>query len=165
VRAQICGLIALPRAKVLLVLSETEVDELQSQSRLWGERKNFLPLPRIAALFLGHLVCSLVTLLSCHVCAEWRAWVRFLTRSQNIFISHNPSSFTMALGFTQPPIEMSTRKSASGGGIKHSWSVNWQPRRHLWADYLKNVGASTLWCDISSAFMLMQLRSMTLLTW
>jgi hypothetical protein len=43
----------------------------------------------------------------------------------------------MALGSTQPLTEMSTRNLPGGG----AWG--WQPHRHLWADCLENVGAST----------------------
>jgi hypothetical protein len=38
-----------------------------------------------------------------------RSWVRILIRSLDFFSLPNPSSRTMALGSTQPLIEMSTR--------------------------------------------------------
>jgi hypothetical protein len=43
----------------------------------------------------------------------------------------------MALGSTQPITEMSTRNF-----LKDKGKV-WQPYRHLWADCLDDVGAST----------------------
>jgi hypothetical protein len=53
----------------------------------------------------------------------------------------NPSSHTMAVGSTQPLTEMSTRNLLGGKG--RPVHKAWQPFRHLWADCLENVGAST----------------------
>jgi hypothetical protein len=47
----------------------------------------------------------------------------------------NPSSCTMALGSTQPLIEMSTRNLP--GGKKAAGAYGWQTCRHLWAECLK----------------------------
>jgi hypothetical protein len=50
----------------------------------------------------------------------------------------------MAQGLTQPLTEMSTRNLLGGGGGKEAaGACGWQPQRHLWADCLENVGAST----------------------
>jgi hypothetical protein len=46
----------------------------------------------------------------------------------------------MAVWFTQSLIEMSARNLH---GIKRGRRVRLQPRRHLFADYLENVGSST----------------------
>jgi hypothetical protein len=46
----------------------------------------------------------------------------------------------MALGSTQPLTEMSTRNLPGGKGRPARKA---QPHRHLWADCLENVGAST----------------------
>jgi hypothetical protein len=54
----------------------------------------------------------------------------------------NTSSRTMALGSTQPLTERSTR-NLSGGKGRSAGEWGWQPLRHLWADCLENVGAST----------------------
>jgi hypothetical protein len=53
----------------------------------------------------------------------------------------NPSSLTMALGLTQPLTEMSTRNIPGGKG--QPARRGWQPHRHLWPNFLVNVGAST----------------------
>jgi hypothetical protein len=47
----------------------------------------------------------------------------------------------MALGSTQPLKEMSSRDLPEGKGAAGAWG--WQPHCHLWADCLRNVGAST----------------------
>jgi hypothetical protein len=47
----------------------------------------------------------------------------------------------MALGSTQPLTEMSTRKLS--GGKRRPARRAQKPHRHLWADCLENVGAST----------------------
>jgi hypothetical protein len=67
---------------------------------------------------------------------EVRSRVRFQMRSLEFFSLPNTSSRAMALGSTQPVTEMSTR-NLPGGGSKV------RPARHLWADCLENVGAST----------------------
>jgi hypothetical protein len=54
----------------------------------------------------------------------------------------SPCSHTMALGSTQPLTEMSIRNLPGGKGLL-ACTYSWQPYRHLWADYLENVGAST----------------------
>jgi hypothetical protein len=59
----------------------------------------------------------------------------------DFFNLHNPSSRTMVLGLTQPLTEMSTRNLR--GGKKRPARRADQPCRHLWADCLENVGAST----------------------
>jgi hypothetical protein len=51
------------------------------------------------------------------------------------------SSRTMALGSTQPLTEISTRNFSGGKGLQVREAGN--PHRHLWADSLENVGAST----------------------
>jgi hypothetical protein len=43
-----------------------------------------------------------------------RSWVRVLMRPMNILTLPNPSNCTMALEFTQPLTEMSTRKTFLG---------------------------------------------------
>jgi hypothetical protein len=66
-----------------------------------------------------------------------RSWVRVHMRSLIFFFLFslpNPSSHTMALRFTQPLTEMSTRNLPGEG---------WQPNLHLWADCLDNVESST----------------------
>ena len=71
-----------------------------------------------------------------------RSWVRFLMVSLEFFIDINPSGRTVALGYSQPLTEMSTR------------SISWGWRRPLCrADNLTtfmcwlswNLGASTAW--------------------
>jgi hypothetical protein len=74
---------------------------------------------------------------------RWRRWLRhYATRRKvagsildviGFFNWPNSSSRTMALGSTRPLTEMSTRNLS---GVKGG-------RRHLWADCLENVGAST----------------------
>jgi hypothetical protein len=54
----------------------------------------------------------------------------------------NLSSRTMALGSTQPLIEMSTRNLPGGKG-RPAGAYGWQPHRHLWGDFVENMGAST----------------------
>jgi hypothetical protein len=57
----------------------------------------------------------------------------------------------MALVFTQPLAEMSTRNLP--GGYRAAGAYGWQPYRHLWADCLENVGApslTTLWVSTAS---------------
>jgi hypothetical protein len=71
-----------------------------------------------------------------------RLRVRLLTRSLNFFSLSNPSSRKIVLGSTQPLTEMSTR-NLPGGGEGGTGAEGWQPHRHLWADCLENVGAST----------------------
>jgi hypothetical protein len=68
-----------------------------------------------------------------------RSRVRFPTRSLGFCKWSNPSNCTKVLGWTQPLIEMSTRKVP--GELKGG--RRWQLHRHLRVDYLKNVGAST----------------------
>jgi hypothetical protein len=63
----------------------------------------------------------------------------------------NPSSSTMALGSTQPLTEMSTRNLPEGKGLQ-AGAYDWQTHRHLWADYLENVGASTAYYKDSFTF-------------
>jgi hypothetical protein len=48
----------------------------------------------------------------------------------------------MALGSTQPLTEMNTRYLPGCKG-QLAGAKSWQPHRHLWADCLENVGAST----------------------
>jgi hypothetical protein len=48
----------------------------------------------------------------------------------------------MALGSTLSLTEMSTRNLPGGKG-REVGAQSWQPHRHLWADFLENVGAST----------------------
>jgi hypothetical protein len=45
-----------------------------------------------------------------------RSWVRFMMRSSDFFNLPNPSSYTMALGSTQPLTEMRTRNLPGGKG-------------------------------------------------
>jgi hypothetical protein len=54
----------------------------------------------------------------------------------------NPSSRTMALWSTQHLTEMSTRNLPGSKG-RPDGAQGWQLHRHLWADCLENVGAST----------------------
>jgi hypothetical protein len=79
-------------------------------------------------------------------------WLRHYATSRNVAGSNpdevigffnwpNPSSRTMALGLTHPLTEMSTRNLPGRYRAAGAWGC--QPHRHLWADCLKNVGAST----------------------
>jgi hypothetical protein len=56
---------------------------------------------------------------------QWDSWLRDTVKEENvvssilvgvtgIFLGHNPSSHTMALGSTQPLTEMSTRNISQG---------------------------------------------------
>jgi hypothetical protein len=58
-----------------------------------------------------------------------------------VFSWRIPSSRTVALGSTQRLTEMSTRNLPGGRRPAGTWG--WQLHRHLWADCLENVGAST----------------------
>jgi hypothetical protein len=55
----------------------------------------------------GHAVAYMVKVL----CTAGRSQVRVPMSSLNFFNLPNPSSRTMALGFTQPPSEISIRRS------------------------------------------------------
>ena len=66
----------------------------------------------------------------------WRSWLghfaksrkvtgSFLGRVTRIFHWHNPSGRTMALGFSQPLIELSTRNIS--WGVKAGGAYGWQP--------------------------------------
>jgi hypothetical protein len=68
-----------------------------------------------------------------------KSGVRDPMRSLNIFGLPNPSSRIMALGFTQPLTEMSTRKSFCG--YSATCVQVWHNYRHLWADFVDNVGS------------------------
>jgi hypothetical protein len=71
-----------------------------------------------------------------------RSRVRFPIRSFIGFFNwSNPSRRTMTLWSTQPLTIVNTRNLPGGKG----WPARkaWQPYRHLWADCLENVGAST----------------------
>jgi hypothetical protein len=60
----------------------------------------------------------------------------------------NPSRRTMTLGYTQPLTEMSSRNLPV---VKGDRSVR-KADRHLWADCLENVGASTACWRVSFTF-------------
>jgi hypothetical protein len=57
---------------------------------------------------------------------------------------HNPSCRSMALGWTQPLKEMSTRAVFWGGGVKTSGTQGCKPYHlHMPIVYSRNLGAST----------------------
>jgi hypothetical protein len=70
-----------------------------------------------------------------------RSRVRFPLRSLNFYILRNHSNRIMTMGSTQPLTEMSTRN------LPRVWNATgtygWQPYRHLCADCLENMEAST----------------------
>jgi hypothetical protein len=57
----------------------------------------------------------------------------------------NPSRRSIALGFTQPLTEMSSRNGNENCSVELSpaGACGWRPHRHLWTDRLENVGFST----------------------
>jgi hypothetical protein len=88
-----------------------------------------------------------------YLCCEfWRNWVRLCAPSRKvtgsipdgvivIFYWHNPSGRTMAMGLTQPLIEMSTRNTS--WRVKAAGAYGWQPY-HLHVPTVLNSGSLNL---------------------